>query len=94
MVECLNTEKKEESKIPAQKRVRFMWDGCRLPSQMCCLNVLSYLDYRLNIQKLVVSLNSAGKHYYDKMIAISPTFRDNMKLIIPPKFARVHNTKQ
>ena len=66
-----------------------MWDGCKLPSQHCILTIFSYLDYRHNIKKLVVSLNTSGELYFNTVLKSSPFFTDHLRSLFPSKHERV-----
>ena len=70
-------------------KLNHMWDGCKMPSQHCILTIFSYLDYRHNIKKLVVCLNTAGELYFNAVLKSSPFFTDHLRSLFPPKHERV-----
>ena len=89
MVESNILIEKNTTKKAVKKRVKFIWEGSSLQSQHCCLTVFTYLDYRQNIKKLIICLNSAGVKYYNTMVKKSPYFQDNLRLLFPSKHSFV-----
>ena len=47
------------------------------------------MEYRHNIKKLVVSLNTAGDLYYNTVLKSSPFFTDHLRSLFPSKHERV-----
>ena len=66
-----------------------MWDGCKLNSAHCMLNIFSYLDYRHRIRTMVILLNKSGDLYFNTVVKSSHLFTDHLKSLFPPKHERV-----